>query len=77
MALANAHSDGARPFQREQYIGKFKTLTDSIITPEESGRFLDLVQNLRNLSAEELLGLNVQVSPDAMPLHERDTRGIF
>lgn len=77
LALANAHSDGARPFGRAEYIKKFETLTTDIITPEESARFLETVQNLPNLSGEELLNLNVQVSPDKMPLHERDTRGIF
>jgi len=76
-ALANAHSDGARPFQRENYIQKFKTLTEDIITPEECNRFLETVQNLTNLSGDELLGLNVQVPLDRMPLNARDTRGIF
>jgi 2-methylcitrate dehydratase len=77
MALANAHSDGARPFVRENYIQKFKTLTDDIISTDESARFLDTVQNVVNLKGEELLGLNVQVDLSKMPLHERDTRGIF
>ena len=76
-ALANAHSDGAHPFQREDYIRKFKTLTDDIITADESNRFLDAVQNLENLTGDQLLDLNVQVPLDKMPLHERDTRGIF
>ena len=30
MAVANAHPGGARPFGREDYIGKFQTLTDGI-----------------------------------------------
>jgi len=76
-ALANAHSDGARPFQREDYIRKFKTLTDDMISTDESARFLDAVQNLENLAGDQLLDLNVQVPLDKMPLHERDTRGIF
>lgn len=77
MAVANAHSLGARPFQREDYIRKFKTLTDDIIAPEESDRFLETVQRLPDLSAGELAGLNVQVPLDSMICNERDDRGIF
>ncbi|MEM6495082.1 MAG: MmgE/PrpD family protein, partial [Pseudomonadota bacterium] len=40
MAVANAHSLGARPFGRADYIRKFKTLTDGILDPSESERFL-------------------------------------
>jgi 2-methylcitrate dehydratase len=77
MAVANAHSLGARPFQREDYIRKFKTLTADAITPAESDRFLKLAQDLPNLSAAQLLELNVQVAADKMPLRARDKRGIF
>lgn len=77
LAVANAHSLGARPFQREQYIKKFKTLTEGIISEKESERFLSLVQNLPKLSADELMGLNVQVDAIALENNSRDTRGIF
>ena len=77
MAVANAHSLGARPFQRDDYIGKFETLTEGIIAPEESQRFLDTVQRLPELAKEELAGLNVQVPPASMERAERDSRGIF
>ncbi len=36
MAVANAHPLGAKPFGREDYIRKFLTLTDGIITTRES-----------------------------------------
>ena len=77
MAVANAHSLGARPFQREDYIRKFKTLTADVITPAESGRFLKVAQDLPNLTAAQLGELNVQIAADKMPLRTRDKRGIF
>ena len=77
LALANAHSDGARPFERMDYIQKFATLTEDVITADESARFLDTVQDLPKLSGDQLAGLNVQASAAKMPLRERDTRGIF
>ena len=77
MAVANAHSLGARPFGRKDYIGKFETLKGETLTPEESARFLDAVQNLADLSAAELCDLNVQIDAERMPLRQRDNPGIF
>jgi 2-methylcitrate dehydratase len=59
LAVANAHPFGARPFGREDYIRKFKMLTDGIITKRESNRFLEAAQNLTKLGAGELGQLNV------------------
>ncbi len=59
--VADAHPAGKRPFEREQYIEKFKTLTNGIITEKESRRFLATVQNLRNLKYNNLQGLNIEV----------------
>jgi 2-methylcitrate dehydratase len=61
LALANAHPQGARPFERADYIRKFESLTTGIVTPKESARFLDAVQNLPRLAAGELGALNVSV----------------
>ena len=47
--VADAHPAGKRPFEREQYIEKFRSLTDGIISEKESKRFLKIVQNLKNL----------------------------
>ncbi|HBS30195.1 MAG TPA: 2-methylcitrate dehydratase, partial [Parvularcula sp.] len=55
LGIANAHPFGARPFRRPEYIKKFRTLTDDILDPKESARFLDLVQRLPNLTAAEVL----------------------
>ena len=60
--VADAHPAGNRPFGREEYINKFKILTDGIVSKKESARFLKLVQNLRKLKAKDLKGLNVEIS---------------
>ena len=59
--VADAHPAGRRPFKREQYIDKFRTLTDGIISEKESRRFLKVVQNLKNLKRNNLVGLNIEV----------------
>ncbi|MCT6880694.1 MAG: MmgE/PrpD family protein [Commensalibacter sp.] len=59
MSVANAHPLGATPWKRDNYIRKFEILTEGIIDPVEGRRFLDLVQRLPNLRAEEMIGINV------------------
>jgi len=59
MAVANAHPLGAKPFGRDDYIRKFQTLTDGLITTRESNRFLEAVQDLAKLPAGDLHQLNV------------------
>jgi len=59
---ANAHSYGSRPFKRENYIEKFKTLTDKVLNSSESERFLRDVQKLKILKPDELHKLNIEVS---------------
>ena len=76
LAVANAHPSGAHPFARDDYIRKFKILTDGIIEAAECDRFLDLVQNLPNLSADDVAQINVQV-PEGQLLTGDDRRGIF
>ncbi len=75
ISVANAHPLGARPFGRAEYINKFKTLTDDILAPSESSRFLDLVQKLPSLTTEEIKALN-PMAPEGY-LTENDLRGIF
>lgn len=59
MAVANAHTLGATPWQRADYVRKFRTLTEGIIEAAEAERFLALVARLPELSAEELTGLTI------------------
>ncbi len=61
--VADAHPSGKRPFGRKQYIEKFRALTESIISKKESDKFLNNVQNLKNLSSNKLSNLNVEVIP--------------
>lgn len=75
LGIANAHPFGARPFERAHYIGKFNTLTEAILAPAEAARFLELVQDLPNLTAAQVLSLN-PVAPDGY-LVENAAKGIF
>jgi 2-methylcitrate dehydratase len=59
LAVANAHPLGAKPFQREDYVRKFRALTDGIISAREANRFLAAVENLQKLAVGELAALNV------------------
>ena len=59
--VADAHPAGKKPFKRQQYIEKFKNLTEGIISEKESKRFINLVQNLRKLNSNKLFELNVEV----------------
>src|SRR5690606_7182458 len=49
IAVADAHPLGARPFAREQYVTKFRTLAAGLVTDAEADRFLDVVQRLPEL----------------------------
>lgn len=77
MAVANAHTLGERPWGRNEYIKKFMTLTEGIITSEEADRFLEMVQNLADLEANDFTQLNVQVPLEHLKSNQRDNRGIF
>ncbi len=59
LAVANAHPNGAKPFGREDYINKFRILTEGIISAREANRFLADVQDLARIPAGELHVLNV------------------
>jgi 2-methylcitrate dehydratase len=63
IAVADAHPLGARPFAREQYIQKFRSLAHDVLEPQEIERFLALVQRLPDLSADEIGGLTIEAKP--------------
>ena len=71
--VADAHPSGDRPFERSNYIEKFQTLTEGIITPKESERFLNSVQNLRKLKSGEITKLNVEVKGKSLRTKVRRT----
>ena len=64
ISVADAHPNGKNPFKRKDYIKKFETLTNGIIESSESERFLNDVQNLRNLNKSELNKLNIQLKEE-------------
>jgi 2-methylcitrate dehydratase len=66
MAVANAHTLGAKPFTRPDYVRKFQTLTDGMITTREANRFLETVQDLAKLPAGDLHRLNVSLPAGAL-----------
>lgn len=59
IAVADAHPLGARPFAREQYINKFRTLAAGLVEEREIDRFLDAAARLPELAAGELDRLNI------------------
>ncbi len=59
---ADAHPYGSRPFKRNDYIKKFKTLTNNIISDKESLKFIKNVQNLKKIKKGQLIKLNIEVS---------------
>src|ERR1700676_1381465 len=74
LAVANAHPLGAKPFGREDYVGKFMTLTDGILAKQEAERFLEAVQGLAHLSGEEMPSLSLSL-PDGTLITGK--QGIF
>ena len=75
MAVADAHPYGARPFARENYIAKFRTLAEGIVDKQEQDRFLTAVQDLENLT--DLTELNIRVSDATRAAAEEIPGGIF
>ena len=71
--LADAHPFGKKPFERKDYIDKFLSLTEGLISKEESNRFLNLAQNLENLSRAEVRQLNVQAGLS----NKEGSQGVF
>ena len=59
IAVADAHPLGARPFAREQYINKFRSLAAGLVDDAEIDRFIAAAENLENLGAGELEQLNI------------------
>ena len=62
MAVANAHTLGATPWGRKDYIGKFRMLTEGLLDAAEAERFLEVAQRLPSLRADELAGLTIVVA---------------
>lgn len=59
IAVADAHPLGARPFARENYIRKFRVLAQPVLDAAEIDRFLELVERLPELTADEVQELSI------------------
>ncbi|RDI49090.1 2-methylcitrate dehydratase PrpD [Nocardia mexicana] len=77
LAVADAHPLGERPFGREQYIAKFRTLAEGVLEPAEQDRFLDAAQRVPQLRSDELDQLTFTVSPDVPATAPSTGKGIF
>jgi 2-methylcitrate dehydratase len=77
LAVADAHPLGARPFGREQYIGKFTHLADGVVDAVEQQRFLHAVQDVAALKGGDLVALNVRVLPEVLDKAPAIPSGIF
>src|SRR5699024_10027752 len=77
LAVADAHPLGARPFGREQYIAKFRALSDGIVAPYEQDRFLAAAEGAADLPAGGLDRLTFAVSDDALAPAPTMPKGLF
>jgi 2-methylcitrate dehydratase len=66
MAVANAHTLGATPWQRPDYVRKFRMLSKGVVADAEVERFLATVERLEHLRADELSGLLVALPQGAL-----------
>ncbi|MFI9509960.1 2-methylcitrate dehydratase PrpD [Nocardia sp. NPDC052566] len=77
LAVADAHPLGARPFAREQYIAKFRTLAEGVVAAAEQDRFLDAAQRTAELAPGELDQLTFTVSDAVLGAAPVISEGIF
>lgn len=75
LGVADAHPLGAKPWKRPDYIAKFRTLADGIVSEREQQRFLSFVERLPELRPAELGDLTFAVVPDDLAAAAR--RGLF
>ncbi|MFE7675923.1 MmgE/PrpD family protein [Streptomyces albidoflavus] len=78
LAVADAHPAGARPFGREQYAEKFRTLTEGLVAPATADRFLATAERLAALSSAGLDGLFPAVDAEAVGAYDAGLpKGLF
>ncbi|WGD36918.1 MmgE/PrpD family protein [Lysinibacter sp. HNR] len=76
IAVADAHPLGARPFAREHYVAKFRTLSEGVLESAEIERFLNTAQRLPELRGEELEGLTITGTSGLLSAHSA-SKGLF
>ncbi len=75
--VANAHARGPAPFRRPKYVQKLDALTVGRLQRGERDRFLDLIERLPTLGADDVRALNPMLPAGSVARSERDLRGIF
>lgn len=75
--VAHAHARGRHPFSRVGYLEKFRKLTEELVDPEESSRFLDACGRLASLDANSLDQLSIEVPSDRLGPADHQRGGIF
>lgn len=75
IAVADAHPYGARPFAREQYVDKFRTLAEGVVPEAEQERFLNAAQALPDLP--DLRELNIELTEDTLATAPETGRGLL
>jgi 2-methylcitrate dehydratase len=64
IAVADAHPLGARPFDRLQYVAKFRDLADEVVAADEQSRFLAACDAVATLGPGELGQLGIEAVAD-------------
>ncbi|MFD9075971.1 MmgE/PrpD family protein [Streptomyces lasiicapitis] len=78
LAVADAHPAGARPFARDGYTAKFRTLTEGIVEPAAQDAFLDAAGRLAELDTPGLADLFPAVDTDAITAYDAQLpKGLF
>ncbi|WP_016909491.1 MmgE/PrpD family protein [Streptomyces xiaopingdaonensis] len=70
LAVADAHPAGARPFDRDAYTRKFRTLTEGTVPRGAQDAFLHSVERLPDLDAAGLAELFPAVDRDAVDAYD-------
>ncbi|QIB47961.1 MmgE/PrpD family protein [Streptomyces aureoverticillatus] len=78
LAVADAHPAGARPFARDGYTAKFRTLTEGIVEPAAQEAFLVAAGRLAELDTPGLADLFPAVDTDAITAYDAQLpKGLF
>lgn len=78
LAVADAHPAGVRPFDRPAYVGKFRTLTEGVVTESAQDAFLDRAARLGELPTGDLDGLFPAVDTDVVGSYDVSLpKGLF
>jgi 2-methylcitrate dehydratase len=66
ISVADAHPSGARPFGRDEYVAKFRSLAVPVLGEEEAERFLALALHLPKLGPEGVRALTFTALPGVL-----------